>query len=106
MFDVLILPGLPSDMNLDYGPGIVRACAPAVSRRIRIEAGGEPLLAHLSSTSRKDRKVPRSRCRETADYNSPEVPSIPTELSLPPPPPTIPFLSPPIRQRHVANDTE
>lgn len=24
MLDVLIRPGSPSDMNLDYGPGIVR----------------------------------------------------------------------------------
>lgn len=38
MLDVLIRSGIPSDMNLDYGPGIVCASS-SPSSKIRIEFG-------------------------------------------------------------------
>lgn len=54
MLDVLILPGFPSDMNLDYGPGIVRACFPYVpSCKIRIEAGRATFGTSLGLASSK-----------------------------------------------------
>lgn len=40
MLDVLIRSGIPSDMNLDYGPGIVRASS-SPSSKIRIEFGSD-----------------------------------------------------------------
>lgn len=48
MLDVLIRSGIPSDMNLDYGPGIVRVSS-SPSSKIRIEFGSD--FWHMTSLS-------------------------------------------------------